>query len=781
MEVVNDAEQEKILSNLDEDVEFEEFDAEEWSEDEKDKEDLNLWEEDWDDDDLEDDFSSQLSSTKFKMNDSQIPSLIDEDSLNEKIESTVALLWREHPNFEGLDFSSSISAISNSECNPPESSKSVSKDANDVSNSTEEKISLIEDLRNKLWHSRSEIAVALDAVILLLETSSNNQASVSNNSESSNSLGSGLLTMDTIINEKPSDQEKAYQLLISLGQKQKQLETSSEYLSAQSTRLRNIIILYGHPGTVNIDMGSQDFSDNNNPLVSTLPPQKKFFTSNTKLPISSLSTHLIGKKNNGHHKSVSINLSSLQSNDTSLTDKIQFINNQLIKARESSYSKELFKRIQHEALYFSKGSLSTINDFRPPNPDPSELSDSIDALNENPNSTTDVLNIPLSLPGYNLNLQYRISKSLVSPEDPSKIIPDNQKEINFNVSTTYESLPSYLRIVPDLTMILSYKYMIKQYQYENLKRIGTLSTLGPVPRNLLPVIESLKFLFLSNQIDSFLVRLNVFWKRATHSRIFLNSVYIGINKNEMPDVYYSTSFVFGTSNITIPNPIDGINIQGVDNNVGPTQEIKSHVSDKFVYNPASGLTNGTFIFNNSILVNTSFSLDINNNLETYDFEDERRKDLEDPESFDDKEKHLEDPGDSSCEQNSELAMDIDLENYSVTKKEDTDFLNDEGNRKHKNHNEMEKYLQSIKISFQLVIFEKINSYDESQTDVIKIYDENKVFKVPFQFVRNKYTTKIYRFEDDIVKSLPMESFMYEGDGTFSDYVFRCIILNAIHK
>ncbi|OMJ26505.1 26S proteasome complex subunit DSS1 [Smittium culicis] len=60
MEVVNEAEQEKILSNLDEDVEFEEFEAEDWSEDEKDKEDLNLWEEDWDDDDLEDDFSKQL-------------------------------------------------------------------------------------------------------------------------------------------------------------------------------------------------------------------------------------------------------------------------------------------------------------------------------------------------------------------------------------------------------------------------------------------------------------------------------------------------------------------------------------------------------------------------------------------------------------------------------------------------------------------------------------------------------------------------------------------------
>ncbi|KAJ2354294.1 26S proteasome complex subunit [Coemansia sp. RSA 2618] len=48
------------VSALEEDDEFEEFDKEDWGENEEDKDDINLWEDNWDDDDLEDDFSKQL-------------------------------------------------------------------------------------------------------------------------------------------------------------------------------------------------------------------------------------------------------------------------------------------------------------------------------------------------------------------------------------------------------------------------------------------------------------------------------------------------------------------------------------------------------------------------------------------------------------------------------------------------------------------------------------------------------------------------------------------------
>ncbi|KAJ2723624.1 26S proteasome complex subunit [Coemansia sp. Benny D115] len=45
---------------LEDDDEFEEFEVEDWNEDAEDKEDVSLWDDNWDDDDLEDDFSKQL-------------------------------------------------------------------------------------------------------------------------------------------------------------------------------------------------------------------------------------------------------------------------------------------------------------------------------------------------------------------------------------------------------------------------------------------------------------------------------------------------------------------------------------------------------------------------------------------------------------------------------------------------------------------------------------------------------------------------------------------------
>jgi 26 proteasome complex subunit DSS1 len=51
------------LGLLEEDDEFEEFEAEDWNEAEKDAEnnaELNLWEDNWDDDNVEDDFTMQL-------------------------------------------------------------------------------------------------------------------------------------------------------------------------------------------------------------------------------------------------------------------------------------------------------------------------------------------------------------------------------------------------------------------------------------------------------------------------------------------------------------------------------------------------------------------------------------------------------------------------------------------------------------------------------------------------------------------------------------------------
>lgn len=50
------------LGLLEEDDEFEEFEAEDWNESEKDvdNQESNLWEDNWDDDNIEDDFTNQL-------------------------------------------------------------------------------------------------------------------------------------------------------------------------------------------------------------------------------------------------------------------------------------------------------------------------------------------------------------------------------------------------------------------------------------------------------------------------------------------------------------------------------------------------------------------------------------------------------------------------------------------------------------------------------------------------------------------------------------------------
>merc|ERR1712243_257770 len=59
------------LGLLEEDDEFEEFPADEWSDNEEDAEDVNVWEDNWDEDTVEDDFSKQLKTELEKASKSQ--------------------------------------------------------------------------------------------------------------------------------------------------------------------------------------------------------------------------------------------------------------------------------------------------------------------------------------------------------------------------------------------------------------------------------------------------------------------------------------------------------------------------------------------------------------------------------------------------------------------------------------------------------------------------------------------------------------------------------------
>merc|ERR1711962_9586 len=59
------------LGLLEEDDEFEEFPADEWSAGEEDAEDVNVWEDNWDEDTVEDDFSKQLRAELERVTKSQ--------------------------------------------------------------------------------------------------------------------------------------------------------------------------------------------------------------------------------------------------------------------------------------------------------------------------------------------------------------------------------------------------------------------------------------------------------------------------------------------------------------------------------------------------------------------------------------------------------------------------------------------------------------------------------------------------------------------------------------
>ncbi|CAH0394797.1 unnamed protein product [Bemisia tabaci] len=51
---------------LEEDDEFEEFPAEDWTRKDEDEKDINVWEDNWDDDNVEDDFNVQLRAEMEK-------------------------------------------------------------------------------------------------------------------------------------------------------------------------------------------------------------------------------------------------------------------------------------------------------------------------------------------------------------------------------------------------------------------------------------------------------------------------------------------------------------------------------------------------------------------------------------------------------------------------------------------------------------------------------------------------------------------------------------------
>ncbi|OMJ26504.1 hypothetical protein AYI70_g114 [Smittium culicis] len=777
-------------------------------------------------------------------------------SLTEKIESSVAALWKEHPNFENLDLSNSNNILPSSpqlSDSPKEQKKAISSpNPENVENS----LSLIEDLKNKLWYSRSEIAVALDAVILLLEPPSTSTQTSDEvpTFEGTSKLESNLLMMDSIINERPSDQEKSYQLMISLGEKQKQLESSSDYLSDQSTRLRNIInnskadflkalalrrkywpiqhfesktlgskffipyahntcttILsqifhYGQQGTANLNIcANSSLNKNDSLLNSGNSTSSDFISSSSKLPVSNFSSQLIGKCKNS--KQVCFSRSSFINGPTLPLpeDNINLINGRLLSARSSSYANELFKRLQHEALYFSKGTISTqknlqknTTDSFSHNPHSSNSPKTSNDNNYQNDSQTDVLTIPLSLADYSLSLQFRITRSFSDNEFSNKAFIFDQDSQGSSKSYEATCEPALLRIVPELIQILSYKFLIKQFQHESLKRIGILSSLGSNPHNLLPVIESLKCLFVISQVDNFLVKFCKLWKSLTNSSIALNSSYVGFDQKGKSQIYYSSCFSFSKSQLSShmlsiliklisykvcnyinSNPSNNAhptqpNILGSNSEIGNQSDVnilKSFISDRFFFNSSSGITSGTIIFNDNTLVNASFTIDLESN-------------------FDSHCKNNDDLGNDKAS-NSIIPSEKNLLNQSVGMEIDSvNEYSTEANLKSSklNAQESDDFKGAVKVNLQLIVFKKISlSGHTLNENTIQAFNGLGASSSTFKLTSNKLYTCYYRLPGtEIINSLQQ----IEGDPsdtnsnkcvgvTFVDYLYNYIVSKSM--
>jgi len=73
------------LGLLEEDDEFEEFPAEEWDKKDEDATDVNVWEDNWDDDTIEDDFSVQLRKFGRKRSLTRSPPLRSPEPVAKKV------------------------------------------------------------------------------------------------------------------------------------------------------------------------------------------------------------------------------------------------------------------------------------------------------------------------------------------------------------------------------------------------------------------------------------------------------------------------------------------------------------------------------------------------------------------------------------------------------------------------------------------------------------------------------------------------------------------------
>ncbi|PVU93742.1 hypothetical protein BB561_003062 [Smittium simulii] len=423
--------------------------------------------------------------------------------LNDHIEEKIARLWSEHPNFTGLQFDNSDTtnsiplddSVLDDATEPEVQEKHIeSKSApnSSVNPSTETPtLGIYENLQNKLWYARSEMAVALDVILLLLENSQEQKnASALKNDESTNNLPNnfllppekGVLMLDKFQPSKNSDTEQILQYQLAIGGKQLQLNRAAKYLRKQNRRLKTLVLQNQSlfQGAINLREKSWVIQQHQSSLLGTqfyipygytisglrygeqgiakiLLPEplkeskgpfktdknqsgqnyssetEKFKFQISELPETRLRCEIEGKclftSQKIYQKSDSLfeKMDILNCVNKNF-DEFDSINQMLTKARSAIYSKSLFRTLQEEALLHSKGSISTSSKKN------SDIGSTGSSVTDDQSDTThqDILNIPLAVDGYSLLLKFSISsktQSITNLKNDNDIVDSTNSQL----------------------------------------------------------------------------------------------------------------------------------------------------------------------------------------------------------------------------------------------------------------------------------------------------------------------------------------------------------------
>ncbi|PVU89944.1 hypothetical protein BB560_006260, partial [Smittium megazygosporum] len=156
-----------------------------------------------------------------------------EDSYSERVEEKISQLWEEHPNFENLNFEELSAAEQHDKPNNLEIEKESTFHQSTSQTVIDPKPrNIFENLQKNIWHARSEMAVVLDAVQLLINRTEEQKKSYLELDSSKYELPDadnlnipkppekGLLVLDSFQPTKISDAELITQYELALGGRQ---------------------------------------------------------------------------------------------------------------------------------------------------------------------------------------------------------------------------------------------------------------------------------------------------------------------------------------------------------------------------------------------------------------------------------------------------------------------------------------------------------------------------------------------------------------------------------